>query len=640
MDLDKPFKQLVVLDDLRTRLEMLDSDIYAGSYDKPITSGIENVAANIMSKDGSTYQGCFTSFTLSPLTGRVLDLDKSFLHFIMNFNFNIKISHQNIQHNGDRKINIMVGPRDTSSIFNQLQLLIDNNIIWDTTYHRTESAISLASLPSSIVEYSPMYATTDKLLNGQNTPMQLITITQPYTADLSDTPTTTYNFNLQYDLTIDLNRLCIPLSNIHYITSNMGNLRLKCFLNDIDKCFYYMVLPDGISWQYGNAANKSGMLQHISSYVSLDPIEWGTPLNIVRSSVVADLASTTEDNHTLNTNINFINGSNNKPAEQAIILTFEKNTLINNTPKPVNFFTCQVAEICQATFDLENDSFDKLDAYFAERGVITIPINELSTAAFNIGTLTPGTNTNIPNTLIANIPGNNIIKLIVCDVLQENQTAIINPYISNFQILLDGKPLNVLPYTKIDNRAITDFTQAMLDTDTEEINKDYLYSLSWPPRHFNGSSETYKTSPEIDETAYNYEGLFDFVNGFQNARYGGYKNFFIKNTPLCPLVFDTAVPESFMTGMCIIDNVRHSAIIQFKGVYERQDATTDYQYYGKQNVNINSKYYTFQTIPSLRTHANQFIVSALCDSVICLKYDPVLKTCKQGYKSWARPYLG
>ena len=30
------------------------------------------------------------------------------------------------------------------------QFFIDNNIIWDTTYHRTESAISLASLPSSI----------------------------------------------------------------------------------------------------------------------------------------------------------------------------------------------------------------------------------------------------------------------------------------------------------------------------------------------------------------------------------------------------------------------------------------------------------------------------------------------------------
>ena len=127
--LQSEVRQLVVLDDLKDRLEMLESDIAPGSFAKPITSGIENVAANILSRDGTNYQGCFTVFPLGPLEGKVTDLDKSFLHFVIDFNFALQVDSYGTgggltSGTTAKTFYVAVGPRDTSSLFNQLQLML------------------------------------------------------------------------------------------------------------------------------------------------------------------------------------------------------------------------------------------------------------------------------------------------------------------------------------------------------------------------------------------------------------------------------------------------------------------------------------------------------------------------------------
>ena len=611
--LQSEVRQLVVLDDLKDRLEMLESDIAPGSYAKPITSGIENVAANILSRDGVNYQGCFTVFPLGPLEGKVTDLDKSFLHFVIEFNFALKVESYGINAeltnvSTDKTFYLAVGPRDTSSLFNQLQLMIDNNVIWDSTYHRTESAICLASMPSSIVEYSPMYATIDKLLNNQRTPMKIIQVTIP-----SGSNTVTSQFTLSYDFTIDLNRLCVPLSNISYITSNMGNLRIKCFLNDVDKCFYYMVLPNGFGFYHTATANQVISNTRDSAYVSLDPILWGEGMNVIDKVDYTDMLT--------GTNATAINAADAQP-----FFKFTFNKRLTGTTTGINFMTCQIAEIYQATFDLDDKSYDELCAYFEQQGHVVIPIEELATSAFNIGSITPNTNTNIPSTLIANIPGNNITKIVISDVLQANQTAIINPYISSFQVLLDGRPLNSIPYNKLDDRAITDFSMGMLDTDTEEINKDYVYSMSFPPL-------ISKTGGNVtrEATQYLYDGCLGTILTMNNYNNLAFSNRYIKNTPLCPLVFDTAVQGSFHTGMCILEKSRNAALIQLRGTYASQTNEAEYGKYGQNH---------YPTIPSLRTNANQFLISALCDSCIMLRYDASRRTCTSGWKSWAKPFIG
>ena len=59
-------KQLVVLDELRDKLEMIDSDIIPESETHPIVTGIENVPTSIVSSDGVSYQSTYTTFPLSP----------------------------------------------------------------------------------------------------------------------------------------------------------------------------------------------------------------------------------------------------------------------------------------------------------------------------------------------------------------------------------------------------------------------------------------------------------------------------------------------------------------------------------------------------------------------------------------------
>ena len=76
-------KQLIVLDDIRDKIEMVNSDILPESETHPVITGIENVPTSIVSKDGTSYQSTYTTFPLSPLQGRVHFIKDSFLNFSM-----------------------------------------------------------------------------------------------------------------------------------------------------------------------------------------------------------------------------------------------------------------------------------------------------------------------------------------------------------------------------------------------------------------------------------------------------------------------------------------------------------------------------------------------------------------------------
>lgn len=660
-------KQLIVLDDIRDKIEMVNSDILPESETHPVITGIENVPTSIVSKDGTSYQSTYTTFPLSPLQGRVHFIKDSFLNFSIDVSFSVFIGT-----NIAKPIYLMVGPRDTSSIFNQIQLMIDNNVIFNTTYQAIESAIDMAGLPASVVDHSNNYATIDKLLMGKDTPMKLIVIPAgDYMNQLQNgLDNCVLNYKLTYDFSIDLNRLCVPLSNIDFITSNMGNLRLRVYLNNFHNSFYYMQLPN----DYNKIASTgSTLLQTISmnSLVAINPIKWGT-VNLTSGSHQYTMSEAT-----VLVNQLYVIDTLTEGAPNTIATTFNGigtiDALTNkdyfipiqfmktyNTNNGNNFMQVNLAEICQTCFDVDENSWAKLCEYFASIGKIILPIQAWSTNLFNNGTIDE-TNTNVPSTLLANVPGNNITDVVVTCTPTACQSCLLNPYLSNIQSLLDGKPLNNVPYDKVNNRAIQDFTNACVDTDHDEINTDYLYSLQFPPLYSSGltgaNADVVRDGNSYFYSIDNQNELTYFT--FDKSMTGSVDRY-AKNPNLCMYIFQTAIPCSFHTGVCIIENTNRQAIFRLtssgsQGIrtqlanrfYDTRNMVITYtdsaNYTGCSAIVANGSTITTGknsiSMPSFVNTNCQFNISCLCDECIVLDYDQNLNTCTGGYLSYAKPFV-
>lgn len=651
---NKDLKQLVVLDELRERLEMIDSDIIPESESHPLVTGIENVPTAMVSLDGNSYQSTFTTFPLSPLQGRVNYIKDNFLHFVIDFSFGITLAE-----NLPADLYLYVGPRDTASIFNQLQLLIDNNVIWNTTFQHIESAISMASLPASVVDHNNQYATIDKLLAGKSTPMKLVKIPQ-YPDPTGENKSKSYGelskgtvlqqalctvpINLSYDFTIDLNRLCVPLSSIDFITSNMGNLRLKVYLNNIDQSFYVMPVPQGFN--IAKATNYDTLNAVNNGLISLVPVSWGT----VTTTVSTSISMTNPNIIAIPQKIATFTTASAAKNNEFIPIQFVKRP----SGYSLNFMQVALGEICQTCFDVEESSWDKLSEYFGSIGHVVIPTQQFSTTQFNNGSLTIGES--IGSSLLANVPGNNITDIVVTATPINAQSCIMNPYLSSIQGLLDGRPLNAVPYDKVNNRAITDFTNACIDTDKDEVNTDYLYSLQFPPLiSSDGSGISF--TPKRGPADYFYDGDFATFSSLKNVV--GSTDYYVKNPNLFMYVFQTGLPETFHTGMCIIENTTRQALfrLQSQGVQGNAktqianrfinvkncvasdggvDTPTQYAYDGAAKK---TNQFTSIVMPCFTNNNTQFNISSLCDVCIVLDYDRSINTCIGGNISYAKPFL-
>lgn len=631
-------KQLIVLDEIRDKIEMLDSDIIPESVQHPIVSGIENVPTSISSINGTNFQSTFTTFPLSPLTGRVNHLRDNFLNFNIDINFGIYICENLLQ-----DVYLYVGPRDTSSIFNQLTLLIDNNTIFNTTYQQVESAIAFASLPSNVVNHSNMYATIDKLLNGQDTPMKLIKIQK---GDYSAGKLLPYN--LKYQFTIDLNRLCVPLSNIDYISNNMGNLRLKVYLQNIMNSFYYFVVPSGLTMETKTTAANAGTVtywKNSAALLAMNPIQWSAGTltavnNVVTFPTPAIIPIQQQYTQTINNgNIEGMDTNSNKHYKYIPI------QFVLNADSTVNTVAVQLAEICQTCFDIDDGSYSKLSEYFGSMTKVVLPIQQFTTSVFNNGTIIPqATGTTLPSTLLANVPANNISEIVIAQAVSNAQSCIINPYLSNVQCLLDGKTLNNVPYSKIDNRAITDFTMACVDTDTQEINDDYLYSLTFPKPIITANTDV-DVIADLDDTHY-----FTGATMFSDYNELGYKiknDFYIKNPNLYMYVFETQIPGAFHTGACVLENSNRQAILRLVSdgnSNNKTNMTANHPYrLSTVTYNTNTKAYTnvdeWVQMPNTNNTNTTVYLSVLSDSCIVLDYQQQINTCTGGFISNAKPYI-
>ena len=566
--------KFVFLDEIMAQLESAQSGLVKSSVKQAKVSGIQNVPSAISQKTiGGASSTSYTTFPLSPLADNCC-IDKSYLYldFEVNLGLHIKLVDKDAASFTDNStVPIYFGFRDTASIFSQIQFLIEGSTIWQSVYQREESVLAYNSLPEKEIESNEQYASIDKMRLNLESPMYRIEI--PFGA-LAKNAEATKDIKVNFKLTVDINRLTPLLSNLHYTTPHMGNLRLKVFLQEIEKALFFC--PDYSA--FGN--NEAVKMNQYWQFYPLNKFYSEANIKAMIPFVVLDGGTTPKmiDADT----INFT-----KASGDSYFFTFDRGT----------------AEIIQTTFAIEKEEYERLNDYFTTLGSVIIPTNVWSTNVFN--------NSNIPqgqwnSTMIGNISGYNIDTVSVWMHPLGSPCCMTKEYLTGVQCLLEGRPINPVPYECYNGEFITDMSQAIADTDEESVNKDYMRSLSL----FNKKAgKFYPTAADGDA---NWIPALDPATGVRQDHIG-VPNTFVMN-------FNTNLPDAFHSGACVLENTNKQSVIRFISTNKRLGRDT-YPYI-------------------INGHNSQLVVgfSCLCDACIVLSYDPARGTCFTGQLSWAAPY--
>lgn len=574
--------KLIIIDDIMNQLEAAKSGIVPGSVTQAVVSGIQNVPSNIKQHTiGGASSTSYTTFPLSPIVKNCC-LDKTYLNLEFDVNFTFSAGTTNAS--DDYIIPFYIGFRDTSSLFNQIQILIENSAIWTTTYQREESVLSYNSLPETEIRGNNQYSSIEKMREGKYSPMKRVIIKKQATgSNVSEKVT------VHFKCTVDINRLTPLLSNLHYTTPHMGNLRLKVFFQEFEKCMF--ICPD-YNYIYRADTGDNFINQPIyNQYWQFYPLYLFTQeASRLKSSVPFYAINSTKKTVEILSGVNIGNPDNTKD-----FMTFADGG---------------IAEIVQTCFDIKDEEYQRLSDYFASLGSVIIPSQTWSTNVFNNSTITA--NGSYPATQIGNIGGYNIDFISVWSHPTLSTVCFNKEFQTDVQLILDGRPVNALPYAYINDKAVVDMTQAIIDTDHEEINHDYISSLTL----FNETD----SAKYIENTLSDLYGKGQLDNSIN-------KNY-ISNPNTYALNFSTNLPDAFHSGACTLENSNRQAVIRFNA-----NSAID------SNVNFSGDNTSF---PMIITHKNADIVSgfsSFCDCCIVLTYDPARGTCFDGQLSWAAPYL-
>ena len=586
--------KFVVVDEIMEQMEAAKSGIVPGSVTQAVVSGIQNVPSNIVQHSiGGAAAASYTTFPLSPIVKNCC-LDKTFLNLEFDVKFDMKF--EALTANKHTLIPFYLGLRDNSSIFNQIQILIENSAIWTTTYQREESVLSYNSLPETEIRGNNQYASIEKMREGKYCPMKR------YVVDfMPNNATETVPIIQHFKMTIDINRLTPLLSNIHFTTPHMGNLRLKVFMQEFEKClficpdynYFAFTIPSGID----TAAKVSEVLNQpfLNQYWQFYPFY----------KFIEGVANTSIPFFAYNVD------------DKAIVIP-SKVTISNPANGDFMSFANGIAEIVQTCFDIKDEEYQRLSDYFASLGSVIIPSQVWSTNVFNNSQIVGKAQATYPATQIGNIGGYNLDFVSVWTHPTQHPCTFTNEFLKNIQLILDGRPINPIPYQYVSDKCVVDTTQAIIDTDHEEINHDYISSLTT----FNETD----TSEYIDKKLADYYG-----NGQKNNR--SLARNYISNPNTFALNFSTNLPDAFHSGACILENSNRQAVLR----YIAQSAVDDNANFKDAQGNyVNNKF------PMIINHKSDDLVSgfsALCDCCIVLTYDPARGTCFDGQLSWAAPYV-
>lgn len=577
--------KFVVVEEILDQLESAKSGLVPESVTQAIVSGINNVPSQLIQPRAAAGGACYTTFPLSPIIKNCC-IDKSYLN--LEFDINFKITTEGLSEASNYRLPFYIGFRDSSSIFNQLQILLENSVLYNTTYHREESLVSYNSLPETEIRGNNQYASIEKLKGNKYCPMKRIVI-QETGATLNGG----VNKTIHYKLTVDLNRLCPILSNIHFTTPHFGNLKLKVWIQRIQEAMF--ICPD-----YGYYIYTSTGQQPIqNAYWQFYPL---APIltQKIASSVIPFYA--------------YNRSSNKIDLATSVTIGFSDSFFMS--------FQSGVAEIVQTCFDITEDEYKRLTNHFEDLGVIILPTQTWDSGVFNNSNIQAGDNW--PASQIGSIGGFNVNFVSTWSHPQTQSTCFQNEMLQNIQLLIDGRPINSLPYSYVNDKCIVDCTQAIIDTDHEEINHDYIQSLTF--------------GNETDDSSYVENPIQDYYSTGELTKSIGRGTIEQPNSFM--LNFSTNLPDAFHSGFCVLENSNRAGILRFNstsacdtvaGLKNTENKT------GQFPIMLNHQ--SNKNIPFLGESSSSTVgYSCFCDCCLVLNYDKNRGKCFDGQLSWASPF--
>lgn len=592
---------MIIVDEILDMMDATKSGVVAESVTQTIQSGVETVPTSIIQqKAGGSAGNTYTTLPLYPIVSNCC-MDKSFIHMVFKTKFRVDVTLPaaiHATHAGRVYVPMWFGPNDTSALPNQVQVLLEGSTIYNTNYQREESVLSNNSLPEIILRGSDRYSTIDKLKQGVRAqPMQRLLME----VDIAANGTTGHaDIPVTFDLEIDMNTLNPLLSNMHFTTKHFGKLQLKLFFAEIEKSFCFC--PDYNFSMLNEATTTSAATLNTSllkgqirdSFYSFYPFAEHFKETIASTKI--PFYGLTYD--TVEGGGGFVG---------SVLLT---NIKFSN-PDSGNFFQVDKIDMCQTNFDIRYEEYQRLESHFTSMGSIIIPTQTWRTTPFQ----SSPSQAEWSGNYVGIGSGNNIdFAGVWCHSLRSPCCFYTLP-LTGVQFQINGQNINPIPYPYIDRRAVTDFTQTIIDTDHEEISKDYVDSLNFLNID---NSQDYVNGEALSVPAYYNRGGVLVSPGLSNA------NKFA-------MYFSTNLPDSFHTGKCVLESTVNTPNVRLIGLSSS----------AFRGINTNTERVKYPIWYDNFNGADGSLLgfSLFCDYCIVLKYDASRGVCFDGVLSPAAPYL-
>lgn len=580
---------MIVLDEILDSMDAAKSGVVPGSVCQSYIPATQNVPKSIFQSIAGQNNG--SAFTTLPLTNiKCTNLDKSYIHQKFKYSFTLSLTAKNnFENNKKYRFPLFIGGIDGAGLYSQVQILLDGSNPYNTTFQRQEAVLAYNSLPETEIRGNPQYSSIEKMRMGLKGPIKRVWI--EFTAK-AEAKTISKEITLLYNVETDLNRLNPLLSNVHFTTPHFGNLMLKLFYYNMEQ--WLVFCPDydykhKTSIASGTAAqllNSPSDFKYFSNYSFSEFFGEEIKANKIPAFCYA------------------LDAVGVKPDEPILLESF---TFSQPTTK--KFFEVETIDMCQVNFEIREEEYRKLSDFYAAHKSIIIPSNTWRSAVFN-GNPDSATDTSTPTwatTYTGYTNGYNIDFISVWSHQQNSPMTLEKEFLRDIQLQLDGVPLNPVNYEAVDERAITDFTQAIIDTDNEEINHDFINSLRFGNDEINGGyiQEIQKyylndSSLPADAAAMGAKCL--------NDQYLSNPNTFAMN-------WLTNLPGSFHTGKAVLENTTHTPTLRLFATGENMKAIDGASIKGNNN--------TFPYYPNFRSNkkGTNLGFSCFCDVCLVLTYD-------------------
>lgn len=620
-------RTMLVLDAWKACADAVDNDVIPSTRENLVISGIENPASNL-SSSSNTY----TTIPLRPCSQNVNFLLNNFINVSFEFTLQAKFS-SDLSPNQNLPDFAVYFP-SAAAIPSRIQLLCGNSIVWQNQFQRYEAILAMNALPGQIIDNNAEYTTMEKLLHRKDICGTYIN-TNGYLQSHSITSfNNAFTITFTIDTNIDLNALTPLLSNIPFLTSEMGDLRLRLFFENLEHALCITPLPK-LGYFMGDAStislNAGSLTVSINNGAGTvkftDTPTGGNAANFEEFTTTGSTitGSGTGDLSTLTNSTAFFRYS--QIQKYPVYSTFgwfkTDGTFVSdaftfsNLSWKSNSFGVQIV---QDNFTINDYSKAAILQYIAHDNRLVIPTQTWSTA---LATTAPNTTTQ--QEFIFQISAFNIYAIgFLFPFWSASEVCLPNPYISFVDCMLNSKSLSYIPYTFLGSRALKDTIQACLNDD--KWGPNCVLQQSFIERNMSGVDYTDTTTGQLA-----YSSVLTGITATNsNHVYNSVPNQF-------SLIFGLSPPNSFQKGYCMASNNPQSTQIRLKSNICPIRSSVDVSNGDEICTSVNGGANNFQ-IDYNNSGGVQPVCLCLQDCCLVLEFNPALGSCQTGSVAYAEAY--